>query len=578
MDTSLSIGTLVQRNNIVTQKNPNFKKRCPKENGGKAICVTHPDCAERVSKLGGCGSDSYTYTNGYVHSHKKKESPGSNRNLAEEFGTTPMYGEPSIKLYATDSTSTTIDLKNDFRCDGTWRPLVKETEGPNVGKAVTTEVFEGDASHTVSEVCPELFADEDRQGVTQGFKIHTAWEVTFEWSAEDDHICDTHETYDADFYGASQKLFFHVEDEARDVALIPTGDYESDDLRCHESVIDRSTATTDDDFEQLMCTYSKDLQGACAEPECQNKCYLAYKPQRWAYENTIRGYRQTINAAIALKETPPQAAVDGIAAANKEHDDIRTVYDDCVAACTGDRKRRSLLQAQHAPGCDPDSPYACPADNNLPFDIKVEDGRLTVSMDIDDFGSKTLTVSSDPKGRMPKRTQFIASDFSQKLQKGSDWSSTLQNKVDRIFNSPDLKKNLIPGVQVSDLVACCGLSEAEAEQLFSFMESVVVAEKTAFYVPRINPNNGEPKTQTQTQTQSHTTTTTTTEKSSGDSGSSGTLLVVVAVAGILVLVAVVALVVVQSKSKATVERVVDMRQRSSRQASWQKGGAVDMDF
>merc|ERR1712188_144302 len=198
------------------------------------------------------------------------------------------------------------------------------------------------------------------------------------------------------------------------------------------------------------------------------------------------------------------------------------------------------------------------------------------------MGRSTLRVTQDPKNRIPKRTQFIAGDFTEKLTSGSDWTSTLQNKVEQIFRSDAMKKNLVPGVKVKDLVACCGLSEEEALQVTKFMAQKTEEEEKSFFTPNLlqekrlgtmKGNNRDSATNTQT-TNTHTTTT---EKSSNNE-SSGALMVVVAVAGILVLIAVVALIVVTNRSKAGAERVVNLRQHTTRQASWQKGGAVDMDF
>merc|ERR1712146_442445 len=129
-------------------------------------------------------------------------------------------------------------------------------------------------------------------------------------------------------------------------------------------------------------------------------------------------------------------------------------------------------------------------------------------------------------------------DFTEKLISGSDWTSTLQNKVEQIFRSDAMKKNFVPGVKIQDLVACCGLSEEEALQVTKFMAQKTEEEEKSFFTPNLlketqklgtmKGKNGDSATNTQT-TNTHTTTT---EKSSG------ALMVVVAVAGILVLIAV----------------------------------------
>jgi cobalamin biosynthesis Mg chelatase CobN len=202
-------------------------------------------------------------------------------------------------------------------------------------------------------------------------------------------------------------------------------------------------------------------------------------------------------------------------------------------------------------------------------------------MDADEFVGKSIKVTSDPKGIIPKRTKFIASDFAPKLNDvGSTWTSTLKSKVSQIMSSANMKKNFVPGVTAADLVACCNLNLDEAAEVTKFMGEVVTNEKTAFYTVSLIQQSNEQavqQAQQQQQTQATGTTSTSTTTTSTES-SSGSLLVVVAVAAILVLVAVIALVVVTTRSKATADRVVDMRQRTTRQASWQKGGAVDMDF
>lgn len=245
------------------------------------------------------------------------------------------------------------------------------------------------------------------------------------------------------------------------------------------------------------------------------------------------------------------------------------------------RSRRSILQSQSAPGCS-ESPYGCLASDQVPFEIKVEDGRLTVSMDPNDFVGKSVEVASAPKGLVPKRTRFIASDFTEKLTgPSSSWSATLRTKVRSITQSDILSKNLVPGISAADLVVCCYLDQTEAAEVISFMNEIVVSEKTSFYtVQLLDQAKAEENKQQELQNKQGTTswgstTTSTTTTSTSTSSSSESLLVVIAVAAILVLVAVIALVVVTNKSRSA-ERVAEVKR--SRETSWVKSSALDLDL
>jgi hypothetical protein len=356
------------------------------------------------------------------------------------------------------------------------------------------------------------------EGLETGYnyRIEKAWEYTFRYN------------YDCS-QKSNERIFFHVTNPLRAVGVIPGGsEYESDSVVCSERVMGLDGIT--DGFDQP--TYD----GQYVEPQFdfeQNMCA-------------------------------------GIKSSNSVGENW------CGDINPG--KRRGILQAQKAPGCQ-QSPYGCAANNQVPFDIKVEDGRLTVSMDADEFVGKSIKVTSNPTGIIPKRTKFIASDFAPKLNDvGSTWTSTLKSKVSQIMSSANMKKNLVPGVTAADLIACCDLNPDEAAEVTKFMGEVVTNEKNAFYtVSLIQQSNEQEQAQQQQQNQATGTTSTSTTTTSTES-SSGSLLIVVAVPAILVLVAVIALVVVTTRSKATADRVVDMRQRTTRQASWQKGGAVDMDF
>merc|ERR1712146_267505 len=150
-------------------------------------------------------------------------------------------------------------------------------------------------------------------------------------------------------------------------------------------------------------------------------------------------------------------------------------------------------------------------------------------------------------GLLPKRTRFIASDFSAVSQ---SWGPSLRAKLDFVINDATTRQNLVPGATAQDLLACCGFSSEEAIVLSRSMADIVATERAKIFKPTItitdnnggnNGNNGGNNGGNNAgQTTSTQTTTTHTEKSSDDS-SSGSLLVVVAVAAVLVLVAVIAL-------------------------------------
>merc|ERR1712188_196520 len=238
---------------------------------------------------------------------------------------------------------------------------------------------------------------------------------------------------------------------------------------------------------------------------------------------------------------------------------------------SSDRKRRSI---ESVSGCPEDPFYRCPAENNMPFQIKVEDGRLTVSMDPARLEGQTIQVGTDPTGMLPTRSRFIAADFSKYMLPTSPWSDVLKLKMDQLLNNAYLKQNLKPGVTADELVACCGLAVGEAQSIIAAMDSILATEQLQAFKPRISiakdPESNEDET-TSAQTTSTTTSTSTTSEKSDSS-----LLVVVAVAGILVLVAVIALAIFTVKNNKQSQRVVDMR--GVQQSSWQKGGAMESDF
>jgi len=241
--------------------------------------------------------------------------------------------------------------------------------------------------------------------------------------------------------------------------------------------------------------------------------------------------------------------------------------------------RRSILSVsrrsiESVSGCPEDSIYRCPAENNMPFQIKVEDGRLTVSMDPARLEGQTIQVETDPTGMLPTRSRFIAADFSKYMLPTSPWSDVLKLKMDQLLNNAYLKQNLKPGVTADELVACCGLVIGESQSIIAAMDSILATEQLQAFKPRISiakdPESNEDET-TSAQTTSTTTSTSTTSEKSDSS-----LLVVVAVAGILVLVAVIALAIFTVKNNKQSQRVVDMR--GVQQSSWQKGGAMESDF
>lgn len=235
------------------------------------------------------------------------------------------------------------------------------------------------------------------------------------------------------------------------------------------------------------------------------------------------------------------------------------------------RRRRSV---ERVSGCPEDSIYRCPAENNMPFQIKVEDGRLTVSMDPARLGGHTIQVETDPTGMLPTRSRFIAADFSKYMLPTSPWSNSLKLKMDRLLADDYMKQNLKPGVTTDQLVECCDFTVAEADSVVSTIDSILATEQLQAFKPRISvakdPESNENEN-TNAQTTSTTTSTSTTSEKSDSS-----LLVVVAVAGILVLVAVIALAIFTVKNNKQSQRVVDMR--GIQQSSWQKGGAMESDF
>merc|ERR1712139_699564 len=248
----------------------------------------------------------------------------------------------------------------------------------------------------------------------------------------------------------------------------------------------------------------------------------------------------------------------------------------CNPVKTGTVSRRKLLAS--SPGC-PSGPFSCPTDNRMPFDISIEDGRLTVSMDTSAIGDNQVVINANPVGLSPKRSRFIASDFTASAK---SWASSLSAKVDFIFQDATMRQNLKPGATVESLVSCCRLSVEEAQILTKSMAQIVQSELTQLYKPTITIGGGNTASTTnqkQQTTSTQTTSTHTTEKSSDDSSSGGSLLVVVAVAAVLVLVAVIALAIFTVKSNKQSQRVVDLRGgEAAHQSSWQKGGAMESDF
>merc|ERR1711907_260341 len=145
----------------------------------------------------------------------------------------------------------------------------------------------------------------------------------------------------------------------------------------------------------------------------------------------------------------------GIAATNKGTQGgnlCSSIKNTCDGAPS--RRRRSV---ERVSGCPEDSIYRCPAENNMPFQIKVEDGRLTVSMDPARLEGHTIQVETDPTGMLPTRSRFIAADFSKYMLPTSPWSDVLKLKMDQLLNNAYLKQNLKPGVTADELVSCCGL-------------------------------------------------------------------------------------------------------------------------
>jgi hypothetical protein len=247
-------------------------------------------------------------------------------------------------------------------------------------------------------------------------------------------------------------------------------------------------------------------------------------------------------------------------------------------SCVADSKRRRKLLSA-APGCPDNSPFVCPASNTMPFDIKIEDGRLSVTMDTAALGGKTIEIQTNPSGVIPRRQKFLAADF-RNIQ--SNWPVDLRGKLDLALTDSTMKQAIVPGATASDLMACCGFTASEAQTLATAMADIVSVEVQQIYKPIITIGGGNTNTDTaSTGSQQQTTstqTTTHTEKSSDDSSSSGSLLVVVAVAAVLVLVAVIALAIFTVKSNKQSQRVVDLRGGNDKQSSWQKGGAMESDF
>jgi hypothetical protein len=247
-----------------------------------------------------------------------------------------------------------------------------------------------------------------------------------------------------------------------------------------------------------------------------------------------------------------------------------------VVTCSAYRKRRNVVAA----GCPERNPFVCPAANTMPFDIKVENGRLSVTMDTSFVGDKTLTIEANPVGATPRRSKFIASDFA---NAPSTWSVELKTKLDLVINDATLSASIKPGATVSDLTTCCSFTPAEASKLVAEMNQITQAESAQLYNPIItlsnNGNsNGDQNSGTSAAAAGGTSSSTTTTTSTS-SESSGSLLVVVAVAAVLVLVAVIALAIFTVKSNKQSQRVVDLRGgEAAHQSSWQKGGAMESDF
>jgi hypothetical protein len=239
--------------------------------------------------------------------------------------------------------------------------------------------------------------------------------------------------------------------------------------------------------------------------------------------------------------------------------------DNELGTCFESRKRRSLA----ASGC-PDasqSPFACPATNTMPFDIKVENGRLSVTMDTSFVGDKTLSISANPVGLVPRRKKFIASDFD---NIPSTWDTSLRTKLNLVVNDRTLSENMKPGAKVADLVTCCAFTVDEATKIVEEMDKIASEEMTQMYKPviTIQSNNQQSSNQgsSSSNMQAGTASESTTSTSTTTSDSSGSLLVVVAVAAVLVLVGVIALAIYTVKNKQQSQRVIDLR--GDQKGSW----------
>jgi hypothetical protein len=198
----------------------------------------------------------------------------------------------------------------------------------------------------------------------------------------------------------------------------------------------------------------------------------------------------------------------------------------------------------------------------MPFDIKVENGRLSVTMDTSFVGDKTLSIAANPVGLVPRRKKFIASDFD---NIPSTWDMSLRTKLNLVVNDRTLSENMKPGAKVADLVTCCAFTVDEATKIVEEMDKIASAEMTQMYKPVItiqSNNQGSSSSNKQAGTASESTTSTSTTTSD----SNGSLLVVVAVAAVLVLVGVIALAIYTVKNKQQSQRVIDLR--GDQKGSW----------
>jgi hypothetical protein len=188
-------------------------------------------------------------------------------------------------------------------------------------------------------------------------------------------------------------------------------------------------------------------------------------------------------------------------------------------------------------------------------------------MDTSFVGDKTLSISANPVGLVPRRKKFIASDFD---NIPSTWDTSLRTKLNLVVNDRTLSENMKPGAKVADLVTCCAFTVDEATKIVEEMDKIASAEMTQMYKPviTIQSNNQQSSNQgsSSSNMQAGTASESTTSTSTTTSDSSGSLLVVVAVAAVLVLVGVIALAIYTVKNKQQSQRVIDLR--GDQKGSW----------